>query len=207
MKLSKKDLKLIGEFIDKGNPKPELNFALLTSGAVFATDARKVIKFNLPEFKCEDMLAHKKMLKLVESFIGKNDEVKIMSTGHVDIGHASLSLNNANLEVFKDGEFEYPLESMLKPISRSYGGHFQIDTLDNVLFELTQKYCFIEFAYLYPLMSHAGGDFYDVFFDPQSEESSGMVKIVANKKDEELGDKQIYTVIIMGKNFKSEAKE
>ena len=205
--LSKKDLKLIGEFVDKGNPKEELNFALLISGAVFAADTRKVIKFNLPELKCEDMLAHKKMLKLIEGFIGKNNEVKIMSTGHVDIGHVSLSLNNANLDVFKDGEFIYPLESMLKAIDRSYSGHFQIDSLDNVLFELTQKYCFIEFVQLYPLVSHAGGDFYDVFFNPQSEESSGMVKIVAHRKDEELGDRQIYTVVIMGKNFKSEAKE
>ena len=62
----KKDLKLIGEFIAKGYPKLELNFALITNGGIYASDTRKLIHFNLPEFRCEDMLVHKKVLKLLE---------------------------------------------------------------------------------------------------------------------------------------------
>lgn len=203
MKLSKKDFKLIGAFVDKGNLKEELNFALVGNGAIVATDTRRVISFNVPSLKLEPVLSHKRVLKLVEQLMGKDDFVSISSVGSVDVGFISLPLSNANLDVFEKGMFKYP--DMGNVLEKKLAYHFKLDSLKDIVFELSQKNCFIESAYLYPLMEHDDADWYEVFYDVQDGETSGMVKIIAMRVIDDV-EQRLYTAAVMGRVFISEAK-
>lgn len=203
MKLSKKDFKLIGAFVDKGNPKEELNFALIGNGAIVATDTRRVISFNVPDLVFEPILSYKRVLKLVEQLMGKDDFVSISSVGSVDVGFISLPLSNANLDVFEKGEFKYP--DMANVLEKKLAFHFKLDSLKDIVFELSQKNCFIESAYLYPLMEHDDADWYEVFYDVQDGETSGMVRIIAMRVIDDV-EQRLYTAAVMGRVFISEAK-
>ncbi len=203
MKLSKKDFKLIGAFVDKGNPKEELNFALLRDGGFVATDTRRVISFNLQGLQCEPILTHKRVLNLVEKLMSKDDFVKISSVGTVDVGFISMSLSNANLDVFEKGEFKFP--EMGNVLDKKLDHHFKLDSLKDIVFELSQKNCFIESAYLYPLMEHDDADWYEVFYNVQDGETSGMVKIIAMRVIDDV-EQRLYTAVVMGRVFISEAK-
>ncbi len=203
MKLSKKDFKLIGAFVDKGNPKEELNFALLRDGGFVATDTRRVIEFRVHGLKCEHMLAHKKVLKLVEGLLKKDDIVKISSVGSVEHNSVSVSLNTANLNHFDKGEFEYP--DVQKTLDIKLPHYFKLEKLDDIVFELSQQNCFIESSMLYPLMEHGDADWYEVFYKSQGENDSGMVKIIAMQIIDDV-ELVAYTAVVMGRVFISEAK-
>lgn len=201
MKLSKKDIKLIGEFIDSKNPKLELNYALVGRGGIFATDSRKAIKFHTPMLHCDEILVHKKLLKGFEGSMGKDDmaELAISSDSvHLQCNYISLNLDTASFE------FLYP--DVEKIIGMKLPEHFSLNSLDDIMFELTQRYCFVDFNRLYPLIAHGDADKYDVFYKAQSVEDTGTVKIVATRTiDEE--DVIVYTAVIMGREFTSKAKE
>ena len=201
--MKKKDFKLIGEFVDKGNPKDELNFALLRDGGFVATDTRRLIDFRLHDFKCDPILVHKKVLKLVEGFVGKDDIVKVSSVGSVENGSVSISLSSANLDAFDKGEFKYPDTQKLLDVELPQ--HFKLDKLNDIVFELSQQNCFIEGSMLYPLIEHGDADWYEVFYKPQNGTDSGMVKIIAMQviDDAEL---VTYTAVVMGRTFDSQAK-
>lgn len=201
--LSKKDLKLIGEFVDKGNLKEELNFALIGNDSIVATDTRRAISFNVPDLKCEPILAHKRVLKLAQELVSKDDFVKISPAGTIDIGFISIPLSNANLDMFKGGEFSFP--DMSKILGRSLPHHFTLTSLDDIVFELSQQSCFIKSSMLCPLIEYGDADWYEVFYESQNGINSGMVKIVAMRVVDDA-DKLVYTAVVMGRVFISEAK-
>lgn len=198
--LNKKDLKCIGAFIPSGNPKVELNYACVGRGGVFATDTRKAIKFHDNFLTGSDVLVHKKILNGFVSTMSKDSvaEIKVDGVPRLECEGVSMSLDTAAFE------YKYPDSEHI--LDKNLDKHFQLSSLDDILFELSERYCFIDSFHLSPLIDHSGGDWYDVFFTPMSEKDMGMVKIVASKVvDEE--DVVLYTAVIMGREFKSQAKE
>ena len=202
MKLNKKDLKLIGEFVDKNNPKLELNYALVGRGGVFATDTRKAIRFAASELQCEDLLVHKKLLKGFEGLMGKDDTAEFL----VRDGGVSLKCNGTAMSL-DTATFGYQYVDSERILNPQLKNHFALDSLDDIHFELLERFCFVEWSHLSPLVEHSGGHKYNVFFEPQSKDSNGMAKIVASVTDEELGDVVLYEAVVMGREFKSQAKE
>lgn len=197
MILTKKDLKLLGEFIASGYPKLELNYALVGRGCLFATDSRKAIKFHCGDLNGEDILVHKKLLKGFAGVMGK-DDIATATKDSITCYSVKMSLDTAEFD------FLYPESDRI--IDISLPNHFKISSLDDIHFELSQKFCFIESSHLYPLIEHGSCDWYDVFYRRQSDEDMGMVKIVATKVvDEE--EVVFYTASIMGREFKTQAKE
>lgn len=194
--MNKKDLKLIGEFIDKGNPKIELNYALVGRGGVYATDTRKTIKFYDASLNFEDVLVHKKILNGFCGVMGKDDIAKIIKDT-IFCNIVKMSLDTAEFE------FKYPDMNI---IDIELPNHFQLNNIRDILFELTQRYCFVEFSSLYPLIAHDGGNLYDIFYKPQDNGNNGIVKIVAHTVvDEE--DIILYTAVIAGRVFETKGKE
>jgi len=199
--LKKKDLKCIGKFIADKYPKPELNFALVGNGGIFATDTRKAIKFHFSDVQCCDLLVHKKLLKGFESTMAKDSVAKITATGseaYISSEMVEMDLSTA------DFEYKYPESDLI--LDKELPHHFKLTDLDDILFELSEKFCFIDSSHLYPLIEHDGGDWYDVFYSPMTENDMGAVKIVASHYvDEE--EVIFYTAVIMGRQFKSQAQE
>ena len=200
--MEKRDLKLLMEFIAKGYPKIELNYACVGRGGIFATDTRRAIMFHNSELRFGDMLVHKKLLKGFEGLMKKDDRASFIVNGSktcLEFDGTALVLDTATFE------HKFPDDSNI--LDQKLDHHFVLSDLSDINFELSQKYCFIESAFLYPLMEHSGCDKYDVFYSAQNEENFGMVKIVGTKADEEEGDVVFYTAVIMGREFKSQAKE
>jgi len=196
MKLNKKDIKLICAFIGTNYPKVELNYALVSRGGIFATDTRKAIMFHAVDLDAHDMLVHKKLLKGFESTLGKND-IATVSTSDIKCNDIRLHLDTA------DWSFNYPDHE--KILDQELENHFVLSSLSDILFELTSKHCFIDSFHLAPLIDHGDADKYDVFYTPQTEKNSGLVKVVASRfVDEE--EVVLYTSVVIGREFKSQAK-
>ena len=116
----------------------------------------------------------------------------------IECGYVKMSLDNACFD------FKYIDSDRLLDIKLDY--HFQLESLDDLLFELTQKNCFIDSFYLDPLIENGSNvSMYDIFYTPQDNENSGIVKIVATvNKDGE--DVLLYTSVLSGRQFKSQIK-
>lgn len=199
--LEKIDLKCIGAFIGTKNPKVELNYALVGRGGIFATDTRKAIMFHDSELNFGDILTHRKLLKGFESIMSKDSQASFDVRGSatcIECESTSMALDTATFD------FKYPDSE--KILDKKLPHHFKLSGLGDILFELSEKFCFIDSFHLSPLIDHSGGDWYDIFYSPMSEDDMGMVKIVATKViDEE--EVVFYTAVIMGREFKSQAKE
>lgn len=198
--LSKKDLKLIGAFIDSGSRKSELNYALVGHGGISAVEAHKYIKFHNSSVQCCDLLVHKKLLKGFESILGKDDDV-ILESGS-DYAFFKANGVSFSLDTF-DGDFKYP--DIKKIIDKKPKNHFVLSSLNNIFFELTERFCFVESLHLSPLITHGYGDKFDVFYEPMSEDDAGIVHIICSHyvDGEEV---MLYTAVIVGREFKSQAK-
>ena len=199
--MEKRDIKLVGAFIAKGYPKLELNYACVGRGGIFATDSCKAIMFHNSELQFDDILVHKKLLKGFEGLMKKDDVATLIidrTRSCLEFGGTSLSLDTAAFE------FIYPdSESIL---DKKVDKHFKLSDISDIQFELSERFCFIDSVHLDPLIEHSGGDWYDVFYSPMAEKDMGMVKIIATKVvDEE--EVVLYTAVIMGREFKSQAKE
>jgi len=199
--MEKRDIKLVGAFIAKNYPKVELNYACVGRGGIFATDTRKAIMFHNSELNFGDILVHKKLLKGFERLMKKDDVAKLLINGKdtcLEFNGTSLALDTAC--------FEHNYSDSEKILDHKLDKHFKLSDLDDILFELSERFCFIDSLHLSPLVEHGGGDWYDVFYNPMAEKDYGMVKIVATKVvDEE--EVVLYTAVIMGREFKSQAKE
>ncbi len=200
MDLSKKDLVLLHDFIDSKNIKYELNFALLGRGGLYATDTRKLIKIHYPQIDDNVVLCSKKLLKGFISTLTKDSVAILHSDGRIHHGNIVFDMNTCN-----EFGYKYP-ESIESTIDTVYEKHFSLDSLDDIGFELTERFCFIEDVHLLPLIKHGTADNYDVFFKPMGEkEEVSRVKIVATVvRDEE--DVVLYTAVIMGRQFHTAAK-
>ena len=200
MELRKKDLKCLHSFIASGNPKVELDFAYVGNGGIFATDTRKAIKLHDSELDGVDALVHGKLLKGFFSAMCKDDIATIEPTDNVSIecGLMKMALDTAT--------FDFRYIDSNKLLNTQFDYHFKLDSLHDILFELTQKNCFIESSYLNPLIENSEDiSIYDIFYTPQDDKSSGIVKIVSTKTNDEES-KVFYTALIMGREFKSKAR-
>lgn len=199
MKLEKRDLKLLGEFVAKCHPKLELNYACVGRGGLFATDSYKAIMFHCPELMMDDILVHKKLLKGFEGMMKKDDVANLLVDGDktcLEFNGTALFLNTAIFEHL------YPASHPM--LDRVIDHYFRITDLGDIGFELSERFCFIDSFHLFPLVAHSGCNWYDVFYTPMSEKDMGMVKIIATKIiDEE--EVIFYTCVIMGREFKSKA--
>lgn len=199
--LKKKDLKLVGAFIPKVGVKRELGYACVGRGGIFATDTRKAIMLHDSELNFSDILVHKKLLKGFESTMSKDDDAKLVVDGfdtRVECEGSSMTLNTA--------VFEYIYPESVHILDKRYPNHFILSDLSDILLELSERKCFIDSFHLDPLIEHSGGDWYDVFYSPMAEKDMGAVKIIATKVIEKE-EVVFYTAVIMGREFKSQAKE
>jgi len=197
--MRKKDLKLLTEFIDSGNPKKVLNFAHVRDGGIFATDTRIAIKFHISELQSSSFI-HKKLLKGFESTMGKDDvaSFNVAQTPFISCNDVALSLDTAAVEL-EPISIEHVLD---KKMSSS----FTVKSLDKIQFELSSRLCYINYNQLADIIKLSEADKYEVFYNPQNERNSGMARIVAYIEDEEESFKPLYTAMIMGNLFDSEAK-
>ena len=200
MKLFKKDLVLLSEFVDSGNPKIELSYILVKDECLFATDTRRAIKFHLPQLKTENLLCHKKLLKGFIATMGKEDVAEV-----VEMDEICLKSNDAVMNL-STSTFEHKYPDSERIIEQKLPYHFVLANLNDINFELTKKSCYIDSYLLLPLVKHGENYKFDVFYKPQGEKDTGLVKIVASRSvDEE--EVVLYTAVIMGREFKSSAVE
>lgn len=203
--MTKNDFNLIHAFIAKGNPKFELNYALVSDDGIYATDTRKAIKYHIPMLGCEDMLASKIVIKSVATSLDKDGSGSIGADGVVVLNDfEQISLDN------RLGNFKFPdLQRIILDTKLEY--YFELNTIDDIHFELTQKECFIDDVHLIPIISYADCNKYKIFFNKQKGEAdttnTGMVKIVGIHNVDDEVDAIKFEAVIMGREFKTQAKE
>lgn len=209
--MKKNDLKLIGAFIDNKNPNPELNFALIKNGSICATDTRKAIRFRCDKLN-RNGLIHKKVLKGFESCLS-NDE---------QFGYQDGYFYNNSVKLPIDGSFSFIEEDKIKGahysnypdidkiLDTELPYHFKLETLDDIAWELTQKNCFIDDLHLNPIICFNECTHFDIFYKSQEikekEVDTGMVKIVGLNADDSGVLNVVFTAVVMGRKFESQAK-
>jgi len=202
--MTKEDLKLIHAFIDSKNPKNELNFALVSSGGIFATDTRKAIHFN-HNFLGADMLLHKKVLNGFIQSLDKHDVCDIDGCGFLHNGDIKV-----NCDTFYGDENKFP--NLKAIIDHDFKYMIKLDNIDDLQFELSLLDCFIDEVHLNPIIEFSSiCHEFIIFYDKQTVidglTNNGMVKIVGlYNEDEELGIVR-FNAMVMGREFKAQAKE
>jgi hypothetical protein len=108
-----------------------------------------------------------------------------------------MSLNNA--------AFDALFPDMDRIFEAEFESSFNLSELDDLIFELSEKKCFISNFLLQPFLLNSQGFSFHIFYNPQTEKDSGKVKIVATKTVE---DENVvyYTAVLMGKVFKSQIR-
>lgn len=202
--MKKNDLKLIGSCIASGNPKVELNYALVSSDGIYATDSRKAIHFNVPMLGCEDMLVHKKVLHGFVSTLDKDDEATIDGFGFLRNGLIKMSC-----DTFEHDDPKFPDMERILSEKLEYG--FEINDISDLHFELTQRECYIDEYLLNPFIELTNCNKYVVSFNKQKVDGNltdtGRVKIIGLYDTEEETDLVKFTAMIMGREFKTQVKE
>lgn len=213
--MRKQDLKLIASFIGEREIKQELGFAKVENGAIFATDTRKAIKFNVKDLLGKGLI-HKKLLKGFESILGKDEIVHFEDNSFLSES-VKMKIDTGYYVEDEDGKHkigakyeDYPTLSTAFEISVPY--HFVIDDIQDLQFELAQKDCYIDDIHLNQIISYSGCNIFDVHYMPQRTKEDGKietatVKIVANKTDDDGVMFVQFVAIIMGREFESKARE
>lgn len=202
--MNRNDFNLIHEFIDKGNPKIELSYALVSHDGIYATNTRRAIKYHIPMLDCTNMLASKKIIKCVAQSIEKGTEVSINAEGSVMLdSRTSISLCN------RTDEIQFP--DMEKILTQNLEYYMELSDITDVHFELTQKECFVDDIHLRAIIEYSDCDNYKIFFNKQKNDgdmvNTGAVKIVGEYNTEDEVGLIKFTALIMGREFKTQAKE
>lgn len=202
--MTKNDLKLICACIDKNNPKPELNYALVTRDGFYATDTRKAIHFNVPMLECNEILIHKNILNGFASLVTKDDEVAIDGFGYLHCGITKMSC-----DTFDNNDLKFT--NVKKILDQKLDYWFKLKSIDDLHFELTQKECYVDDFRINPFIELSNCNSYLISFNKQKIEdgvtNTGMVKIVGLYNTDDETDLIKFTAIIMGREFKTQAKE
>ncbi|MCD6433033.1 MAG: hypothetical protein J7L21_03235 [Sulfurimonas sp.] len=196
--LRKKDLDLLCSFVGDKMPDLVLNFALIGRGGIWGADTLKMIKFHFPMLDEEEVLCHKKLLKGFASVLSKNDTASLHSDEILSFLDVDFSMDTCS------ADYVYPV-AICENVDKKMDSHIALDSLSDIGFELSERFCFIEDAHLAPLIKHSGAEKYDVFFTPMRKDAVSQVKIVATitHDDEEV---VLYTAVIIGRKFHSAAK-
>lgn len=156
IQLNKKDLEFIEACVDKGNPKDELNYAHFDceNNVIYATDTRRLLKFN-----CDlsglgrvlghgKILAHKEVLKSVCKMAkGKKNEVQLLD-GFAVVGKSRIALKN-----FVD---EPKVQNFRSIGSKSNANIFQCEP-QKITFEVFKRGVLFNDFYLNALIKHSSG--------------------------------------------------
>lgn len=202
--MTKKDLQLIGAFIDTKNPKVSLNYAHLLEDGVYATDTRKCIHFNIPMLGL-NMLLHKKVFGGFISGVGKDDSVSIDGLGYLKLeGGHKMSCDTWDSADSFDVDFKRILNQEME-------FKMTLTDIDDLYLELTQKDCFVHESHLMPIIEFGGCSRYEIFFNKQKVDkdttNTGLVKIVGIFNEDDEIDKIKFTAVVMGREFKTQAQE
>lgn len=202
--MTKNDLKLICACIDKNNPKPELNYALVTDDGIYATDTRKAIHFNVPMLGCEDVLVHKTILNGFSSLIAKDDDATIDGYGVLRCGFTKMSC-----DTYEHDDVKFP--DVKKILDQKFDYWFNLRSIDDLHFELTQKECFVDDSLLNPFIEFSNCSNYVISFNKQTIKddvtNTGMLRIVGLYNTEAETDLVRFTAVVMGREFQTQAKE
>ena len=200
--LSKNDLKLIGSFIDSKNMKECLNYCLVNEKGIFATDTKKAISFNCTGAK-NSGLVHKKMLKGLETCLGKDDTIALKGDYFVN---STVKMNINGSETVKNDHFV----NIDRIIDMALINHFVLEDISDLQFELAQRNCYIDDILLNPVISFNECDYFDIFYKEQVQEGSninaGTVKIIGQKDIDETRE-VVFTVVLLGRAFLSQIEE
>lgn len=201
--MTKNDLNLIAAFVDNKNPKKELDFANVAEDGIYATDTRKAIHFNVPMLNL-DLYLHKKILKGFTSFMTKDDTASIDGNGFLRCNNIKMSCDTEDLV-----DFKYPdLNSIL---DRNFEYKMDLEDIEDIQFELSQRDCFIDDVHLNPIIEHGNCNRYVIFFNKQriaeDKTNTGLAKIVGlYDTDSEIGLVK-FTAVVMGREFKTKTQE
>ena len=201
--MTKNDLNLIAAFVDNKNPKKELDFANVSYDGIYATDTRRAIHFNVPMLNL-DLYLHKKILKGFTSFMTKDDTASIDGNGFLRCNNIKMSCDTADIT-----DFNYPdLKSIL---DKNFEYKMDLEDIDDIQFELSQRDCFIDDIYLNPIIEYGNCNRYVIFFNKQKitedKTNTGLAKIVGlYDTDSEIGLVK-FTAVVMGREFKTKTQE
>ena len=188
-------LKLIGSFVVNGNPKFELDNALVDfeRNLIVATDTRQAIRVSIPPDTAKNCsgkhLVAKKVLKAVEGLCAKDDTLSFEDNCLV-AGRHKISVNTVH------DPFKYPDHDRIYDFE--FYDVFSTDEIMQLDFELTHLNTHIDAWRLAPLMEYTGPSQYHVYFKAQENGNPGMAKIVAFDADRSM----IFEAMYMAVEFK-----
>lgn len=206
--MNKNDLNLISAFIDAKNPKVELNYAYLGEDGIYASDTRKVIKFNIPMLSL-DLMLDKKILKGFISVLSKDSQASIDGFGFLRTHGLKMSCDTWGFS----GEKQNP--DYTRILDTNYEKHFVLESIEDLQFELAQRNCFIDDVHLNPIIQFAECLKFNIFYKEQISETrvngnytnSSEVKIVGRCSTEDEVNIVKFTAVVMGRTFESKAQE
>lgn len=192
--MTKKLLKLIGSFVDQGNPKLELNNALVDfdDNIIVATDTRMIIRVPLHEGEVEDCrgkyLLNKKVLKAAEGIADKDGQYSFEDNALI------LGYNHLSVDTVKE-EFSYPDHAKIFQVD--WDDSFKVDSIEQIDFELTHLDTHINGADMNAAVEYATASYYHIYYKAQLKEDPGMVMIKAFDSANTL----LYQALYMGVQF------
>lgn len=204
--MTKNDLKLIQFFIDKNNPKVELNYAYLAHDCIYATDTRKLIKYHANMLGL-NLRLHKKLLGGFISLMCKDSNANIDGFGNILCDGVKMSCDTFNENIsdsYKFVDFDRILDTQFEY-------KISLASIEDIQFELSQRECFIDDIHLFGAIAYSECVSYDVLFNKQKIEdnltNTGVCKIIGYyNPDDETTDIR-FEAVIMGREFKTQAQE
>ena len=206
-KLTKKDLTLLCAVAASNHSlKVELNYICFGKDGVIATNSRSLVVFKTP-LKCCDLLMHHKILKGFVSTLAKNELVSVKDDEDwcfLNSSSNELSVNNA--------DFDYKYPSMYKMIDSLgvFTDSFRLDSLNDLIFELATRGCFIQPFELNPLIKNADCDFYLINYKEADAKNNllSAAMISGTRVDEETKEETVvFDSYFLGWDFKKSDEE
>jgi len=193
--MTKNEFQLIEKYVDRNNPKVELNYAYVDfdNKCICATDTKMVIKVHLTDEEitnCKGVFfVHKKLLRTIISMCAKDTDY-VFEDNFIKLENNKIYLDTANSD-------RYKFPDLTNVFSKVYDESFVYDDLFFIDFELTHKNTHISSHTFKPLQEFSEAAKYEISYQPQTAKSVGMAKI-DGYKDNQLR----YEVIHMGIEYK-----
>ena len=135
--------------------------------------------------------------------MGKDDRARVSANGFLFCNDIKLDCDTC--------EREHKFPDMKCTLEQELDYSFELESIDDLHFELTQLGCFVEDVHLNPFIEFSDCSKYKISFNKQKIEdgttNTGMVKIAALYDTEKESDLVKYTAVVIGREFKTQAKQ
>lgn len=197
--MTKQIIKFLSKFIDKDNPKLELNYAYVDfdNRKIVATNTRMLVEINIPFDMMENCsgtyFLNKKVLKAMESMADKETDYEFEDNSII-MYHEKVSVDTVCSEYTDSWQFPN-YEKILN--DTKYDDSFQTENISQLDFELSKLDVFINGSYLNYIIELDDIPNYEIFYNKQDgKDKVAQTKIVANDSNSIL-----FQVVFMGEYF------